>query len=83
MGDTVPIQDVIHVLRAHGVTMSPVDGEPNTYVVESDGFLEQIAFTDQVGKRRLQYLSRKLSIAIHLFWNPTQVLPVKASGKLQ
>jgi len=72
MGDTVPVHDVVHVLQAKGVTVTAVDAATHTYVVESDGFLEEIIFTEQVSKKRLQYLSRKLSIAIHLFWNPDQ-----------
>lgn len=50
MGDTVSVQDVLHVLKVHGVTVTLVEAGSHTYVVESDGFLEQITFTDQVGK---------------------------------
>jgi len=35
-----------------------------------NGWLEEVAFTNPVGKRRLHYLSRKFKIDVHLFWHP-------------
>ena len=82
MDDSVPLYDVVHVLKAHKVTVTQLLGRGNTFVVEGNGALEEITLLDQVKKRRLQDLSRKFNIAIHLFWNLDQCPPI-TEGTIQ
>ncbi len=73
---SVPLSDVLLVLRAKGVLLNVVDASHNVYLVAGNGWLEQISFSDPVEKHRLRYLSRKFGIDIYLFWN-TNMLSYK------
>ncbi len=70
MSDTVPLADVLIVLKAKEVSISAVDVSINRYIVAKDGILEEITFTNPVGKNRLHQLARKFSIPVYLFWHP-------------
>jgi hypothetical protein len=70
MDNVVPLADVLLVLRAKRVSLSAIDLSKNTYLLAGNGILEELSFTDPVAKNRLQYLARKFSIDMFLFWHP-------------
>jgi hypothetical protein len=76
MADSVPLSDVLIVLKARKVSLSAVDISINRYIVAKDGIIEEITFTDPVGKHRLHYLCHKFNIPVYLFWH-TEMLDLK------
>ena len=53
----------------------------NRYIVAKDGIIEEITFTNPVGKNRLNYLSHKFNIPIFLFWH-TEMLEIKPEDQV-
>jgi hypothetical protein len=70
MSEGTPTSNVIRVLRARRIGVSLVDEATQRYMIEDGHFMEEVVFTQTVGKRYLNYLKRKLDIPIHYFWNP-------------
>ena len=61
-----------------------VDASIHRYILSAPNVdPEEHTFTDPVGKRDLQYLARKYQVFIHLFWNPTMVVPEPESDTVQ
>ena len=81
MEDTVPLHDVIYVLKAHDVTVTLKGGTTKTYIVGGREMLEEIVLEDRVARQRLHYFARRLKFSVHLFWHPESAPPVKAELK--
>jgi len=81
MDDTVPLSDVILVLKHQRVSISAVDVSIHRYTLAKGGIIEERTFTDPVGKHELRYLSRKFDIAIFLFWH-TEMLDIKPEDQI-
>jgi hypothetical protein len=80
MSEGTPASNVIRVLRARRIGVSLVDEATQTYMIEDGKFMEEVVLTNEVGKRYLNYLKRKLDIPIHYFWNP-EVAEAEAKEK--
>jgi hypothetical protein len=80
MSEGTPASNVIRVLRARRIGVSLVDEATQTYMIEDGNFMEEVVLTNEVGKRYLNYLKRKLGIPIHYFWNP-EVAEAEAKAK--
>jgi len=81
MDDTVALADVLHVLKVKKVSLSAVDTSIHRYIVAKNGIIEEITFTDPVGKNCLHYLSHKFNIPIFLFWHP-EMLEVRPEDQI-
>lgn len=81
MDDTVPLVDVLLVLKTKQVSLSAVDESIHRYILAKDGHIEERTFTDPVGKHELHYLARKFEVPIYLFWH-TEMLEIKPEDQV-
>ena len=83
MSGEVPKDDVLRVLRAHGVEISkgPHD-DSNILVLTKDETVEAMGFHSLAGRQMLQRLKRKFGIPINHFYHPLQA-PIPPDEKIQ
>lgn len=76
-GGEVSRETVLEVLVAHGVGVSRKgqNGNAQSFTFAKDGTVLSVVLYEDVGRRVLQSLKRRLDIPIHHFYHPEMVPP--------
>ena len=77
----VPQVNVLRVLEAWKVGISPDVQNPGAYLLAQGNVVESLPLPDCVSRKMLQYLKRKFGIYIHHFYHPEMMIQAPPVGK--
>jgi len=77
----VPRDNVIHVLNAWKVGVSPDPHNPGAYLLAQGTVVESLPLPECVSRKMLQYLKRKFGIYIHHFYHPDMAIQTPPTSK--